>query len=44
MEDVDVVDFMVVVEHVVVADAVEDTVVDVDARVVADKLALSLTD
>lgn len=44
MEAVDDVDLMVVVEHVVVADVVEDTVVDVDARIVADKLALPLVD
>lgn len=43
MEVVDVVDLMVVVEHVVV-DAVGDTIVDVDARIVADKLALPLVD
>lgn len=44
MEVVDVVDFMVVAEHVVVADAIEDTIVDVDARTVADKLVLPLVD
>ena len=43
MEAVDVVDLMVVVEHVVV-DVVEDIIVDVDARTVADKLALPLVD
>ena len=44
MEAVDVVDLVVVAEHVVVADAIEDTIVDVDVRTVADKLALPLMD
>ena len=44
MEAVDVVDLMVIAEHVVVADVVEDNVVDVDARIVVDKLALPLVD
>ena len=44
MEAVDAVDLMVVAEHVVVADAIEDNIVDVDARTVADKLALPLVD
>lgn len=44
MEAVDAVDLMVVVEHVVVADAVKDNAIDVDARSVADKLALPSVD
>lgn len=44
VEVVDVVDLMVIAEHVVVADVVEDIVVDVDARIVAEKLALPLVD
>lgn len=44
MEVVDVVNLMVVTEHVVIADFVEDNVVDVDARTVPDKLALPLVD
>lgn len=44
MEAVDAVDLVVVTEHVVVADVVEDNVVDVDARTMVDKLALPLVD
>jgi hypothetical protein len=44
VEVVDVVDLMVVDEHGVVVDVFEYTVVNVDARTVADKLALQLMD
>ena len=36
--------FVVVAEHVVIVDVVEDNFVDVDARTAADKLALPLVD